>query len=186
MDSSGAAYIFSADGNTIKKPPKNFFAEETEQFVLFLAVLPILLILIPLFVFSGAMYLSSVHKTGSGPSDMAAPGGAPHAAFSATMSPLEEYAYMHDSSSSGSSDAMDTSLDPSTASVTDTTPFSLSASRHGLITRSVQQVQHRMLSEDATFGHQKDEVSEGVERTCGVLRLRSNNVQLIVLWFFAM
>ena len=143
MDSSGAAYIFSADGMVPPKPPKIFLnKEETEQFVLFLAVLPIILILLPLIVFSGAIYLSNVHKTNktiAGPLGEGDISLASQNPYMVMMSPLEEYAAMsvHGSASSSSdandpvSSDMDTSLDMSSASVSSTTPFSLSTSRHG-------------------------------------------------------
>jgi hypothetical protein len=168
VDSSGAAYIFSADGSISKRISRSYFAEEAEQFVLLLAVLPLLLILLPLVVFSGAVYLNSVRKSSNGPigSTSTADGttGVPIGdGYSSSMTPLEEFASLHGSSSSDTEDfeMMNASLDTSTGTACSSTPFSLSASRHGLITRrSPAQQKNTMLllSDDVVGSHSEDEL----------------------------
>lgn len=152
VDSSGAAYVFFADGSTPQVASKYYFAQEKEQFVLFLAVLPILLIVIPLLVFSCAMYLNAVHKSG-GAAGGAAGVAAVEPFFSVSMTPLEEYASMHGSSSSSPSSSPSCSTDSDSgdllhSSATSSTPFSLSASRQGqgLVVRSRGAVTERKLS----------------------------------------
>mmetsp|Transcript_3876 Transcript_3876/g.6560 ORF Transcript_3876/g.6560 Transcript_3876/m.6560 type:complete len:548 (+) Transcript_3876:384-2027(+) len=153
IDSSGAAYVFSADGSTTTKLPKSFLSEEAEQFVLLLALLPLLLILLPLFVFSGAMYLNAVRKSSDrtgGASSSGEIAGVPFDnGFSASMTPLEEFASLHGSSSSDPDDFLATSLDESTDTTTSSTPFSISASRHGLVSRRSPVLRNMILLSDS-------------------------------------
>ena len=136
VDSSGAAYVFAADGNKWGgKIAKKFFDEDTEQFVFFLALLPILLILIPLFVFSGAMYFSSVHKINKTNSSGTDDGG-PRvlSTVARSMTPLEEYASVHSILPSEIlkeevQHSLGESLDTSTSSMTSSTSLLVPPSR---------------------------------------------------------
>jgi hypothetical protein len=140
VDSSGAAYIFSADGSISKRISRSYFAEEAEQFVLLLAVLPLLLILLPLVVFSGAVYLNSVRKSSNGPigSTSTADGttGVPIGdGYSSSMTPLEEFASLHGSSSSDTEDfeMMNASLVIGIATRTDYPALACSAKEHNVV-----------------------------------------------------
>lgn len=131
VDSSGAAYIFAADGVTRKTSTKSFFAEEKDQFVLFIAVLPILLILIPPVVFSGAMYFISLYRSPKASAESSS--HSKQEILSSSMSPLEEYASTHGLASSSAE--MDDSADSVDDSVRSSTPLNLTSSRRHLLTR---------------------------------------------------